>query len=423
MKKMYKIPAGALQFVVLVSVVIAIILAAFVTLTHTHQFFKKQSHAVVETVKNADEGIQYALINPIAANDSVVLPLFGETNKAVSVHRSYWGVFEKITSTSKINNKRFVKTALLGGQFTPDERPALYLEDRDKPLILAGSTNIEGTAYLPDKAVRPGTIAGQAYHGTVLIRGSIRKSNRQLPPLSQELITQLESITQPDFNFSAEDIVEPLADQPLQRSFHDPVQYLYSPGILDLSGMHISGNVLICARKKIIVPATARLNDVVLVAPEIEIRDGVNGTFQAMASSTINVGNNVRLHYPSALVLNAQQTHATDQEAENRIVIGEHSTIKGVVLYLGNKAEDNFSAQVVLESGAAIYGELYCNENVALKGRVQGSVYASGFIVKKSGSIYQNHVFNATISATSLPDVYTGLCLGSAQKNIIKWMY
>lgn len=423
MKKSLKIPAGALQFVVLVSVVIAILLAAFVTLTHTHRFFKKQSHAVVETVKNAGEGIQYALVNPIVANDSVVLPLFAETGSTVSVHRSYWGIFEKVTALSKTKNKRFVKTALAGGRFTPEERPALYLEDRDKPLILAGGTNIQGTAYLPDKAVRPGTISGQAYHGTTLIRGRIKKSSRQLPSLPQELITQLENITQNDFNFSAENIAEPLTDQPLHRSFHDPVQYLYSPGVFDLSGMHISGNVVICAREKIVIPATAHLSDVVLVAPEIEIRDGVNGTFQAIASSTIDVGNNVRLHYPSALVLKARKTNVADQETENRIFIGKQTTVKGVVLYLGNSTENNFSAQVILESGAAVYGELYCDQNVELKGTVQGSVYTSGFIVKKSGSIYQNHVFNATISGNTLPDAYTGLTLGSAQKNIIKWLY
>ncbi|MCB0375855.1 MAG: hypothetical protein KDD04_08050, partial [Sinomicrobium sp.] len=364
----YKVQAGALQFVVLISVVITVFLAAFVLLTHTHTFFKKQSYTLVETVKNADNGIRYALESAVNLNDSVALPAFGGAGETVTVHRSYWGVFEKVTAVSGNRNKRFAKMALTGGRFALNEHPALYLKDNNKPLIVAGSTKIEGTVYLPGEAVRPGNIAGHAYHGGSLIYGTIRKSHGQLPALSPELTAQLDMIARQGFDPDAEDMINPETEHRTSNSFAAPVHYLYSPGTIDLGGMSMSGNIVVYSRKKIVVTATARLNDVVLAAPEIEIRDGVTGCFQAIGSEKIDVGRQVTLHYPSALVLNPAKTgEGVPEKVKNGIFINENSLIKGVVVFHSKEtAEQNVSAQVTLEPGAAVYGELYCTGNLEL---------------------------------------------------------
>lgn len=412
------IQAGALQFVVFISVVIAILLAAFVVLTHTHTFFKKQSDAVVETVKKADAGIQYALVKDIALNDSTGLPFFKENKASVRVYRDYWGVFEKITAVSGIGNKKFTKIALTGRQFAQEDRPALYLQDQHKPLILVGDTRIEGTVYVPEKAVRPGNISGHAYQGSVLVSGAIKKSGVELPLLPQELLTHLRLVSRQEIPADAEVRSLPSADGLMSRSFTQSAPYIYSPGTLDLNGLKISGNITVYAGKKIIVTASSQLHDVVLAAPEIEIRDGVQGRFQAIASEKIGVGKNVLLHYPSALAVLEEEP-----EEEHQISIGENTIVKGIVLFLGEEKPNNFSPQVTLESGAAICGELYCDQNIALKGRVEGSVYTANFIVQHSGSVYQNHIFNGTISGKNLPKVYAGLSPGTTKKSVIQWLY
>jgi len=93
------------------------------------------------------------------------------------------------------------------------------------------------------------------------------------------------------------------------------------------------------------------------------------------------------------------------------------------VMFLGDKISNNYKPQIELEVDAAIYGELYCNQNVELKGQVYGSVYADAFIANQFGSIYQNHIYNGKINALELPSEYIGLSLEDSKKNIVKWLY
>ncbi len=423
MKRHAKIKAGALQFVVFTSVVIAILLAAFVSLTHTYSFFKKQSYTVVNTIKNADEGVQYALVKNLKMNDTTQIPVSEESISNIRVHQRYWGAFEQVTSVSTIKNKTFIKTALIGGQFSLKDRAALYVQDQNKPLILVGNTRIEGTAYLPEKAVRPGNIGGTAYYGSSLIYGNIRKSHGQMPQLAPELPAHLNILTRQGFDFKGDIVPAPQPGGSLINSFTNPVKYLYGPGNIDLAGLKISGHIIIYAENKIVVPATARLKDVVLVAPEIEIQDGVNGSFQAIASKYIHVGKQVSLQYPSALILKEEEHQHTEEEKEYRITIAGQSSIKGVVLFWGEEKKNNFSAQVEVASGAVIYGELYCNQNLKLKGTIHGSVYTSNFIETRLGAVYQNHVFDGIISGDQLPEAYAGLSFKNTTKGVIKWLY
>lgn len=423
MKKGVKIQAGALQFVVFTGVIIALLLTAFIALTYTHSFFKKQSYAAVATVKNADFGIQYALSSDTYLNDSITIAPF-EDQHQLKFRKAYWGVFEKVHATARHKNKQFTKIALVGGQLSLKDRPALYVKDQDKPLIVVGDTKIEGTAFLPEKAVRPGTISGKAYYGSHLIYGTIKKSDRQLPLLPAALMTQLHVLTQQEFSFGTDALITPEYQKPLANSFTKPVNYIYSPGILDLTGLKITGNVIVYAEEKIIVTAASRLSDVILTAPEIEIKDGVTGNFQAIASRKIHVGKNSRLDYPSALVIReTAPVEVSHQKEEHQILIDEHAIVKGVVLFLSGEKKNNTSAQLVLEPHAAVYGELYCNQNTALKGMVHGSVYTSNFIVHESGTIYQNHLFNGMISGKHLTEAYTGIPWGIAKKEIVKWLY
>ena len=423
MKKYIKIQAGALQFVVFISIVIAVLLAAFLMLTHTHHFFKKQSHAVTETVKNAEMGITHALVKGLPLHDSVKILTVEATQSSVSLYRSYWGIFEKITAISKINKKSFTKTALVGGQFAMKNRPALFLEDQHIPLVLVGHTHIEGTAYLPEKTVRPGNIAGKAYYGEALIYGTIRKSYPQLPQLPQELTDHLQELISQKFHLDAS-IMPKSNNMILGRSFTQPASYIYSDGVLDLSGWHIRGNIVIAAKEKIIVTADTQLHDIILVAPEIDIYDDVQGNFQAMASKNIHVGKRVTLHYPSALVLKTEKSsNALASEVKSEIYINENSTVRGVVFFLDETQKKSLSAQVHIMPDAKIFGELYCRGSIALEGAVYGTVYTSNFRVNYLGTAYQNHILNGKILSKYLPEAYAGLPIGTSEKNIIQWLY
>ena len=110
-----------------------------------------------------------------------------------------------------------------------------------------------------------------------------------------------------------------------------------NPIILENLSLH--GHLLIVSKRSITVKASAKLQDVILIAPEITIESNTIGTFQAMASKKIIVESNVQLAYPSALVVLHKgesiinQSRNTNQpKEESCIEIQKNTDIRGVVL-------------------------------------------------------------------------------------------
>jgi cytoskeletal protein CcmA (bactofilin family) len=183
----------------------------------------------------------------------------------------------------------------------------------------------------------------------------------------------------------------------------------------------------VVSETKIIVGTSAVLNDIVLMAPEIEIKDYVEGAFQALANKNIAVGKQCRLHYPSALVL-VPKKESNDDELNSPITtkqidIGDGSEITGTVIFYGKTKPNNFNPQLIIRKESIVKGEVYCSSNLELKGRVYGTVFTSDFVAKESGSIYQNHIYNGNIIIKELPAQYVGISFEASNKGIIKWLY
>lgn len=420
-----KIKAGALQLTTFIMIVVIILLLSFVLLTQTHKQFSAQTNFVIDTVKDVDQSIFNALENIQITNDTIV-HFDDEKHKTQKIHSDFWGIFHKITSSSQLKNYNVSKVALVGSKALDKPRASLYLKDNRKPLVVVGHTEIIGDAYLPKYGIKPGTISGQSYYGSQLVYGNI-KTNSQLPKLSKDFITNLNTISQ-KLNSSKYDILNFNNNtKQYHNSFKLPAKLIYSKQPITLDNIILNGHIIVASEKKITIEASAQLKDIILIAPEIDIQDKVKSRFQAIASKHISVGKHVELTYPSALVVNYKNNLTKSLNQSNKedfgIFINEHSAVNGIVLFLGEKKANNYHAQVKIENNASIYGELYCNQNTELKGQVTGSVYANAFIANQFGSIYQNHIYNGTINALELPSEYIGLPLVNSKKNIAKWLY
>ena len=421
-----KVKAGALQLTLFVSVVIALLLTAFILLVHIHRQFQIQTDFIIETSSNADRGIVHILQNSTQLKDSTKIFLGDEDYKSLSIHRDYWGVFEKVVAVSKIKNNSISKCALIGGRPNLNERPSLYIEDNQKPLVLVGHTKIEGLAYLPKQGVKTGTIAGNSYYGNQLIYGPTRIS-QNFPKIHNEVNSQLMKLESELAQVSEDDFLELKNEGIYKNSFFETAKMVYSNQDLILSQINLTGQFIIQSKTKIIVEASAKLTDIVLIAPEIEIRANVKGVFQAISSQRISVGENVVLDYPSALVVNekAKTTQIEIKDLENYgISVGSYSTIKGVLLFIGQPNPNDYDAQIQLKEDSTILGEVYCNRNIELQGVVLGTVYAHNFVAKQFGSIYQNHIYNGQILSKELSEKYSGINLNTtSKKDIMKWLY
>lgn len=424
--KRQKIKAGALQLTMFITVAVALLLAVFIILVHTHKQFRIKTDFVLETIENANKGIRYVIQNDIRENDTLQIGRQDEDYKTLKVHRDHWGLFVKATATSRIKTHTFTKTALIGAKQPRTEGIALYVEDQNRPLVVVGSTKIQGLTYLPKQGVRTGNISGHSYYGSQLIYGSTRTS-AELPKMAKATLEHIKTIQDHMDQIEPNQFLDPDKTKKHQNPFTGPLQVLYSNRDITLSDISLTGYILVQSSTKITVEAPSNLKDVVLVAPIIEIKNNTKGTFQTIATKEIIIGEHCTLHYPSAFVLNEEEDnknltentgHAKDTPA---IKIGKGTTVKGPIVYLGTSK--NYKAQVFIDEKVTVTGEIYCNRNLELLGTVHGSVYTSNFVANQSGSSYQNHLYNGTITIEALPLEYIGLTFEDSKKDVLKWLY
>ncbi|PCJ94999.1 MAG: hypothetical protein COA50_11575 [Flavobacteriaceae bacterium] len=417
-----KIKAGALQFVLFIGAVIAVLLLSFVLVSYSNTLFHKKTDVTINLIQMADLGLKYSFSKNLENKAQIEVPAIGTVDMNVSVENSFWGLYEKRTSVAKHGKIQFTKIGLVG-QLNVN-RPALYLRDNQRPMIIAGNAKISGTAYLPERGIRMGNIYGNSYYRDNLIYGQQKKSNSTFPKLDTELQQQIKKLTQPFYEPQGDEV--PYKEgMVLKNSFKEKV-IIIKGNVLDFDKIILSGNIIIWATHKISVGVNSQLKDVILIAPEITIENWVKGNFQAFASNQIWVGKGCELSYPSALVVHKESKKKEDGNvnALPDIFIDSYSVIRGVVLHQDKGDANKYMPQVKVDDHAKIIGELYCSNNLELKGSISGSVTTGNFIALENASIYQNHLYNGTINNMSLPMEYVGLQYNrSANNGIIKWLY
>tara|TARA_R110002051_G_scaffold178356_1_gene248259 strand:- start:111075 stop:112334 length:1260 start_codon:yes stop_codon:yes gene_type:complete len=416
-----KLKAGSLQLVTFIVVIIALLLIAFILLIHTHKQYRIKTNHIVETVKLANSGVDYALQNRDIKSDSLHIDVDDTDYKTLKIHRSYWGTFEKIYAEATIKTSTLNKMALVGSKTIKSDPIALYLKDNNSPLLLVGQTKITGKAFLPKRGVKSGNIAGQSYYNENYIYGSTAQSIN-VPKLDKGLTNYIETISATYLETDAIVFIDLTASKTHSNAFNNPVQLAYSTSAILLSEIALTGHIVVQSKTKITIDSSSRLEDVILIAPEIEIKPFVRGTFQAFASERILVSEHVDLNYPSALVLN-RDNNAIEPIDEIGIEIQNNATVKGNVIALGENLPNNYKAQIKIWPNAVIKGIIYCEQNLELRGSVIGTVYTNNFVIKESGSMYQNHVFNARINCLELESQFVSVALENSKKGIAKWLY
>ncbi|TRW27079.1 polymer-forming cytoskeletal protein [Flavobacterium zepuense] len=422
----HKLRSGALQFTVFISVVIALVLAGALLLAYTHRFFLEQSKAIVNNIQLADTGIAALLDQQKIGPDTILLSIPDvPENQKVTTHLSHWGLFEKAFVEAKQGNKIFIKCCLMGCSMTTENRPALYLRETFKPLAVVGATHIDGTAYLPEQGITTGSLAGHSYYGSELIFGVVKKSTDSLPKLKYDYKAELNYYLKEFMPVADKDFIPVHSKVNLTNSFKDPVKGYVSEGPIVLANVTLTGNIVIRSAQKITIRKTALLKDIIISAPVIIIEDGVDGNFQAIASETIKVGKNCQLQYPSALVLSYDgvQTGDGNELFNNKIAVDSGSTVRGSVCYLGTLTDSNFKVNIYISNDTAIKGDIYCQGNLELRGKVEGTVYTNQFITNEGGTIYVNHLYDAAITSKDLPENFGGILLANQTKSVMKWLY
>lgn len=412
-----KIKAGALQYVLVISVIIAIIIFAFISLLYLQKRIQLKNSFYKETIENVQFGFDYLQKKEVTLNNKQSFQFSDNPLEKTTITTKQWGLFNIATISSKIKNEVFKKTGLLGNNNT--KREALYLQENNKPIAVVGKTRIIGNAYLPKQGIKRGNISGTSYNGSQLIYGSSFLSKSTLPEIKN--ISAIKNIFNNSFLNDSIQFFELEDEMNKINSFEKSTLVYKTNGTLILRNISLTGNIIIQSTKSIKIHSSASLKDVIIIAPEIEILTRVAGNFQAFATKKITVKKNCTLTYPSSLVLIDKNT--TNTKENPQIITEGKIDFRGSILYYTASKKMNFSQQIILSEQTTVTGEVYCNKNLELLGKVNGSVYTNHFITKKSGSVYVNHLYNAEINNKKLPEQFCGLPIKSKNLKVVKWLY
>ncbi len=408
-----------MQFAILISVLVALLLGAFLLLTHIQSVFRIKSQELIHAFEQSNVLLFKTLDYPTVVSDTIGSESETKITKQTA---SYHGAWLKQYAEVSMHNRKAARVAFTGSKRS-DKTPNLYLANTNSPLVVVGNTRLEGNSYLPKQGVKAGNISGTYYQGNSLHYGRALESNESLPQVQQEWIKYIEDVT---LGALINTTVSVPLEKEMKNSYHNSVQILYDTDPIFLEDQNITGNIVIQSGSKIVVGPGSQLTDVLLIAPMIIVKNGVKGSFQSIATKRIEIGKSCHLSYPSSAIL-LDKNIVQDKQAQYtspNINISTRTVIEGAIVYLKNTNAklNRIKTHVMIAPKVEIVGEVYCEGNADVQGAILGSIYTHQYIARQSGSVYLNHLYNGSVLINPVKD-YSGLPFVNATNSIAKWLY
>lgn len=409
-----KIQAGALHYVIVVSIMVMILLMSFVSWIYIHKQLDTKSDRYRSALHYHHQ--MMPSLTKIPYNTPVDTSFSFDKDLSAKALKKRWGLFDLGIVSVQYHHEHVKKSALLGSSLF--DSVAIYLSTQQMPLVMAGNASIIGNAYLSSMGIKTGNVGGVSFLGTELVRGSIYQSEATLPHLQtlEELSTFFNEL------FLKTTTTFPLNTQNIYQSFEEPTLVYASDDTLVLDAISLEGNIVIQSATEIIITSTAKLNHIICIAPKIKVLEGFQGRFQAIASASITIDTNVSLTYPSALTVLSEDTIAPYEDSSNGIHIQSNSKVSGVIVYHNNGKEMSYVPQIQIDANTQIIGQIYNTHTTLLRGQLYGSLYTNMMVAKEGGGVFINHLFDGAIDRTKLPPSFGGLIFQSSPLTVASWV-
>lgn len=410
-----KVQGGALFYALVVSVVIGILVSAFIARATYHRQLCELDVTREEMVRNAESAVVYAC-NVKFPEDSIKMDLFGRGKDSVALSHYNWGLYNVCTARAYRGPHSSTKCALIGSR-SPENNFALWLADMDRALGVCGDTKLEGTCYLPVQGIERMYIEGKSFTGRDLVNGTVQQSERYVPSTDKERLTALKTFLEQPVGESE----EWQSGSTIVRSFGEELLILNSGTSITIDHDSISGHVLIVSSRSISVTGNAFLHDVILFAPRIEFKSKMTGSVQAFAYDSIIVNEIINLKYPSVLGLIPHVSVV----ANPCIQLAQEVNISGELFATQDPDNPKRIPMINVGDTSEIAGTIYCNGSLQLHGVVEGSVIAEKLVYKSNSAFYDNCLMDARISSSSdqpkLPGGY--LINNTPDSDVIEWLH
>jgi hypothetical protein len=413
-----KVRAGVLQLTLAIGVIISIMCASMIMLVYYGKMLYLHQSLEDKLRNNAISGIYYGMatrdILPFYAPRE--LDLYNEEADSIMIVRKPWGLFEVVYSKAFQGAHSQTKTAIIAPMASEEGSSVIYTPDYNSAIYLVGDARIEGTVYASERKFSTGFINGVDFKGKRLLHGDAKVSKSEILSLDTTLVDRIKSFTK---HASGDHTVNTLDRYPVQGiySFEPPfANHYYSPQSIDLADS-LAGNIIIESGIKVRVTPGAKLSDVILIAPAIEIDNEFIGSIQCFATRYIAVGNDCRLRYPSSLTL-------MGREQDSIIVVGRNTIVEGVVMIPGYDKMIGSKGVLKIRKKGLLHGSAYVNGQTDVQGSLWGHLMTRSFVAYDGETPYINHILNGDFSSVKRSPFMPGCFLwGSTNECVVaKWI-
>ena len=301
-----------------------------------------------------------------------------------------WGLFWNL-SVQSIRQSDSVKQNFLVAPQMEQNDPTLYLRDNDEPLKLSGKTEIEGLIKCSSRSIKRLRINSDTKM-EIVQNGPVERADKFLP-----------KIELPELQIDLSDVEELYDSTELDLIIgFDQAVTVYSAGSR-LENIKLKGHILVESTDTLTVAATAELQDVIVRAPKVIVEKGFEGTVQIIAEREIELGDEVVLHYPSALVVKTQGA------SNSAILVGEECKVSGAIVL--DKMGANGSQEHIIQIGldSEVTGQIYCGGVLELYGDVNGQVVSSQLLYQTNTTKYTNLLKDVSLTKPEHPEWLFGL--------------
>ena len=412
--------ASALYLVIVIALVIGLICSSLVAVAYFYRAEYQKKFRQDRLNHNLLSGINLLLAASDAAyKEPQRIALFGSGGDSIIVQKKDWGIFDIATVRTFAQRDTIYKAFFIAGAVYSAKWAALYIADDDRPVSVSGKTRIEGTAYLPKAGIQTAYVDNKAYEGDKrLVIGGKKASDKTLPVLDAGRLGLLDSY------FQQKGDSRNTGDS-MSISYLKPTKTLdFKKQAYTLSGTQLKGNLVLRSDTALAIDSSAKLDNVLVFAPAIIVKEGFRGTCQLFATDSISVAKNCLFSYPSCLGIIRSNTGKFSPQA--KITVGEASVIEGTV-FTWEKTPGALKPVIRLSKKDTISGQVYSQDGLSLKDGcvIYGSLYTKYFLYQNSFTLYENYLINAELSSRELSPYYLGsgmLPAISKKKKILQWL-
>jgi len=414
--------ASALYLVIVIALVVGVLCSAVIVSAYFYKQQYQQKFRYDQLAHNLNSAVSIALASGDEAyKNAKVLSLFGGDNDSVTVKRIAWGVYDIGACSAFIQKDTLLKAFSIGATIDSVKWGTLYLIDEDRPLSVSGKTLIKGNVFIPKAGVKEAYVDGQAYQGDKrIVLGTKHNSERTLPVLTVDRLNLLHELN--NVMLSA-DTVLPRTDS-LRASYFGPTKRIdLKKHVATLMNIKLGGNMVIRSDTTVTIENSAVLNNILIFARSIIVKDGFKGNCQLFATDSIGVHKNCTFNYPSCLGIIREKN---DQSMQARIRLGEETVVNGI-LFTYEKEKSKLQTLIDLGNKVKVYGQVYAMGLLKFNkgGEINGGVFVNRFLYKSTFTTYENYLINVKLDESGLSRYYltsTLLPVAGKKQKVLQWL-